>query len=127
MEHRRTSTDSLPQRLQVTPIGEKEYYFNDMDTYYYPDAWDKPGHILLKRRWRNFYYVIFGDGTDAALTHWHYRGGHPIPEPRYIQTTVAEKYGYGTLWVIPLGAVAVAATLALQRKADRKESPWDCG
>lgn len=84
--------DGIPQ-TQFSPVrvGVKQYYLKKIDTYYYPDAWNKPGRILLKRRFGNLYYVIFGDGTLSVLVHWSCREGKAINETDYLSLTNGSK------------------------------------
>ena len=109
----------LPPELKVVPIGENAYYLKDFDTDYYPDAWDKPGQVLFRHRWRNFHFVVFGDGTRANVSDWSYRGDDPNVEPQYFRT-LAEKYNYGYIWFIPLGAVTIAITIVVTTKEQKK-------
>ena len=45
-----------------------------LGTYYYADAWDKPGRILLCKPFPllRSYVVTFSDGSNAILSNWSY-------------------------------------------------------
>jgi hypothetical protein len=108
----RSGTAAAPE-MELVRVDADEYYLKDFDSYYYPENWDKPGRVLLRHKWRNFYFVTFGDGSRAAVTHFHF--SDPNVEPRYFQT-LGERYNYGYLWVVGLGAVTIAGTLWLARR-----------
>jgi len=106
----------VPKEFSPVRISQGEYYLTTEYTYYYPDAWDKPGRILLKQKRDNFYYLIFGDKTMATVTYWSYKGDDPNVKPDYLQPTKASKYMFGNFWVIPLGAIIIAVTLFFVKK-----------
>jgi hypothetical protein len=108
----RGGTVAAPE-MDLVRVDANEYYLKDFKTYYYPENWDKPGRVLLRHKWGNFYFVTFGDGSRASVAHFSL--SDPNAERVYFRT-LGEKYNYGYLWVIGLGAVTIAATLWLARK-----------
>ncbi|MHC4156628.1 MAG: hypothetical protein ACYST6_17150 [Planctomycetota bacterium] len=108
----RSGTVAAPE-MDLVRLDANEYYLKDFETYYYPENWDKPGRVLLRHKWRNFYFVTFGDGSRVAVT--HFSSSDPNGEPVYFRT-LGEKYNYGYSWVVALGAVTIAATLWLARR-----------
>lgn len=112
-----TSGEIVPTQFSPIRISEKEYYIKSNRTYYYPDAWNKPGRILLKRRCGNFYYLTFGDGTIATVTYWSsYTVDDPNVRPDLLGPTTASKYMFGNFWFIPLGGITIAITLFLMKR-----------
>ena len=99
--------------MDLVRVDANEYYLKDFETHYYPENWDRPGRVLLRHKWRNFYFVTFGDGSRAAVTHFTCRD--PNAERVYFRT-LGEKYNYGYSWVIGLGAVTIAGALWLARR-----------
>ena len=59
---RDVETSGKPEPTRFSPVrrSKQEYYLKDADTYYYPQAWNKPGRILLTHRCGAVEYVIFG-------------------------------------------------------------------
>jgi len=121
-DHIPTPGEPVPTRFSPVAISEKEYYLEDKNTYYYPDAWDKPGRILLKRRCGGFYYLILGDGTMATVTYWSYQGDNPNVKPDYIQPTGASKYMFGNFWFICVSALIIAVTISLIKKEEKAKT-----
>lgn len=108
-----TSGKIEPTKFSPKRISEKEYYLKRANTYYYPHAWDKPGRILLKRKCGNFYYLTFGDGTRAAVTHWRYQGDDPNVKPVSLSHTPAVKCMYGNSPLIFMCAIISAVGILI--------------
>ena len=117
--HRNSPTQDFPE-LRLMHITGKEHYLKDTRNFYYPDSWDKPGHILLKRKYGNFYCLTFGDGSRAVVTHWSLQGADQNDYPSNIHTTGAEKWNYSSFWGIPFVALIIALTLLLENKLQRR-------
>lgn len=118
-DHIAETGEPVPIALSPIRISEEEYYLKAADTYYYPDAWNKPERILLKHRCGNFYYLLFGNRTMATVTHWFYYGHEPNVKPYLLGPTGASKYMFGNLWFIPLGAIVIAITILLIKKEEK--------
>ena len=114
-----TSGEMVSKVFSTLSVGEGEYYYKGENTYYYPDAWNKPGRILLKRRCEDFYHIILGDGTIATVTFWYKRRDDPNVKSDYLHTD-ASKYMFGNFWVIPLGAMTIAITMVLVKRQGRR-------
>jgi hypothetical protein len=118
-EHTPTVDEPIPARFLPAQTSEGEYYLKAVDIYYYPNAWDCPSCILLKQRVGGFYYLIFGDGAMATVTHWsRFSKDSPVMKPDLIGPTSASKYIFGNFWFIPLGALIIAITIWLTKKFD---------
>ena len=65
--------DNLADIRFPEPKSEGVYICKDI--FYYPDAWGKPGQILLRSKYliSCSYVVTFGDGSTGVLTRWHYK------------------------------------------------------
>ena len=113
--------DTIPDYLSPVSAGKGEYYLKREFTYYYPDAWSKPGHILLKRKVGNFYYVTFGDGTKSIVAYRSYQGNDESMKVGYISPTHGCKYMFGNFWFIPLGAITIAITLFLTEREEKRK------
>ena len=116
--NRTTDYKSLPESLRPIRISDGEYYIKSRKTYYYPDAWNKPGRILLRLKNGGFYFVILGDKTRGTVVTWsRYAVGDPnTTQQDYLSPTYAIKSMIGSsIWVIPLGAIAIAITVFLAK------------
>jgi hypothetical protein len=47
---------------------------------YYPDAWNKPGRILLQSKVCGSYVVTFGDCVLAVMSQWYFRSEGKQPD-----------------------------------------------
>jgi len=56
------------QRRSLSSVLDFEKERRDLK--YYPDAWNRPGEILLQSSVLGSYVVAFGDGSLAALSYW---------------------------------------------------------
>jgi phosphotransferase system glucose/maltose/N-acetylglucosamine-specific IIC component len=113
--------DSIPDYLLSVSSGKGEYYLKRESTYYYPEAWNKPGLILLKRKVGNFYYVTFGDGTRSIVAYWSFQGNDESMKSGHISPTHGCKYMFGNFWFIPLGAITIAITLFLTKREEKRK------
>ena len=69
------SIGEVPDNLADIRFPESEDVDICKDIFYYPDAWGKPGQILLLSEYliSRSYVVTFGDGSRAFLTRWNYK------------------------------------------------------
>ena len=101
---------TLPACPNAAPISPGQFYFSDIKAYYYPRAWDKPGSILLKRSLGKLDYVVFGNGSLAAVTYFSYKGTDPNTTVRLIETTAGEPFhGYSLLTLVCAGMAILLA------------------
>ncbi len=66
------SEGSVPNNLSDIVDSHSDFYGN---IFYYPEAWGKPGQILLLSEYliSRSYVVTFGDGSRAFLNRWNYK------------------------------------------------------
>jgi len=65
---------------------------------YYPEAWNKPGRILLQSLVCGSYVVTFGDGSTAILSHWTSNAdGNRQNEESFIENELSLR-SYGGCW-----------------------------
>ena len=106
----------IPKSLSPVRIKRKEYYLEKIETFYYPEAWDKPGRILLKRKVGNFYTLLYGDGVISTVTYWYSSDSkYPNLKADSIRTD-ATKYMFGNFWLIPLVGIIILFTLYYANK-----------
>jgi len=61
------------RRLSLSPSISFEKERHDLK--YHPDAWNKPGRIILQSFVWDSYVVTFGNGSCAVLSYWNDRKG----------------------------------------------------
>lgn len=59
------------QKFSISPSVSFEKKRHDLK--YYPDAWNKPGRIILQSCVCGSHVVTLGDGSVAVLSYWHYK------------------------------------------------------
>ena len=119
--------EGIPSHLSPTQVSPGEYCLRSgsLSIYYYPNAWDKSGYILLKYKHGNFYYLVFGNGATATVTHWSDRSNDPNVKPSLLSPTNASKYIFGNLWFICISAIIIAyyRTCFVYEKRKKTEPP----
>ena len=112
------------QRQKLSPtISWKE---KRQDLRYYPDAWGKPGRIILRSTACGSYVVTFGNGSLAVISYWDYK-----PEENQQDQVNASREDYhfrapgvyGTLpWIVSFVLLIVLffITTILERVIKRK-------
>lgn len=120
-KHVAKQPDTVPDYLLPVPLGKGHYHLKREDTYYYPEVWNKPGRILLKRRCGNFYHIICGDGTVAWVIDRYYLGDNVDIKGGRISRSYGRKYIFGNFWFIPLGAITIAITLFLTKREEKRK------
>ena len=114
------STDGkVPQNLSdLGSFGQNQH-----DLKYYPDAWNKPGRILLRSSVLNSYVITFGDGSIAMLTYWESRSSEKQP----VESSLSEEErflpvrGYILNFIsVPILTLFLLITIIVERKMTKK-------
>ena len=123
---RDVETSGKPEPTRFSPVrrSKQEYYLKDADTYYYPQAWNKPGRILLTHRCGAVEYVIFGDGSRAGMTYWSTKSKDTTNtrvEPTRFHARGLPFCMFGNFWFIYFTGAIVAIAISWARWHERDE------
>lgn len=74
--------------------------------HYDPNVWQVPQHVLLMHKHGSFYYVTFGDGSQAILRYWRPASLEETGVDRSIKYLYAPPYLEHCTQLILFGAIA---------------------
>jgi len=91
--------DDLHRRNLSTIISFEK---DRCDFKYYPDAWNKPGRILLQSSVLGSYVVLFGNGSRATLSYWDYKDDEKEQDQLKFSTEEYYFQARGCLGTVPV-------------------------
>lgn len=88
---------------------------------YYPDAWKKPGRILLQSLVCGSYVITFGDGSRAIVSYWDYKPYEKKPEDVYLLHSMGAFSTLPVLVFFILLIVSLVTVLIVERVIKRRD------
>ena len=120
------ATNEMPETInEVCAISDRPELREQIPKcihHYDPNAWKEPMRIFFLRQKGPYYWITFGDGTQAILRYWRrpsYLHKEQKPKPRTLDASV-HKFEHFPRTVF-LGSLAILITTLVNSKLLRKK------